>query len=222
MKKFYISLNQFAEFSSATEASKKRIIKQQLNPDKFLIPWYQLAKAAIKAFLSNVSDMAPIKKGIERLTVKVPTNGRQITDRKVSIEALNQITYLKFPDLLKDMKFEIVKPLKKAISINDLDIIIAPDVVLKGTLNGKKVYGAVKIHICKSKPFTHNQAEYVSALLYQYLKKEVMQHGEEVMPELCLCVDVFANRVSSHDKVHKSKITEIKSICHQIKTLWAA
>ncbi|MBX9782775.1 MAG: hypothetical protein K2X48_05690 [Chitinophagaceae bacterium] len=59
MSKYFISTNQLAEYSQATEASKKRIIKQQKVPNKLLIPWYQKAKGAIKKFFSNTSDYAP-------------------------------------------------------------------------------------------------------------------------------------------------------------------
>ena len=45
MPDYHISVNQFAEFSKATPASKARIIKQQIEVNKFLIPWYQMAKA---------------------------------------------------------------------------------------------------------------------------------------------------------------------------------
>lgn len=48
MALFTISLNQFIEASKATDKGKTRIVKQQIVVNKFLTPWYQLAKNRIK------------------------------------------------------------------------------------------------------------------------------------------------------------------------------
>lgn len=40
-----MSINQVADFIRATEKGRMRLIRQQQEPDKFRIPWYQLPKA---------------------------------------------------------------------------------------------------------------------------------------------------------------------------------
>jgi len=222
MSKYYISANQLAEFYSATNSSKRRIINQQLNPNKLLIPWYQSAKSSIKKYLKNIDNTLPIEKGIELLLNKVPQNSRQNIDRRVSIEALNQLKSFAFPKLLRDIDFEIIQPTTKHISFNNVDIKVSPDVVLKGYYNGMVVYGAVKIHICKSKPFSLEQGNLVSTLIYKYLTKEVARKDEMVLPELCLCLDIFANRITQASVYNRSQVLAIKTICEQLKSLWAA
>jgi len=222
MAKFYISINQFAEFSEATESSKKRIIKQQKTPNKFLIPWYQKAKGAIKKFFTDTKDYSPIENAIKELEAKVPINDRQRNDRAASIQALEVMKKIKLPRILSSLSYEVVTTDDKEIHINDVDVKIAPEIIIKASYKNEIIYGAVKIHICKGKPFNHVQCSYVAALLYQHLTKKVIKKGERVLPELCLCLDVFAERLVPAPENIAAVSSTIRIICGDIKRLWSA
>lgn len=215
-----ISINQLAEFSSGTTATRTRIIKQQIKVNKNLVPWYQFAKACIRRFLSNVSTHDVIAQGIETLQKKEAKTKRQLADKQVSIEALKKIRTLKLPKLFSIIKYEIVKPDSKYIVMEGVDIIISPDIIIKAKFKGKIVYGACKIHICKSKPFDHNQGQYVATLLHQYLITSVAQEDEIVLPELCFCLDVFSDRIVSASDKSTKIIGEIKTFCLEVKKIW--
>ena len=215
-----ISINQLAEFSSATAAKRKRLIAQQITPNKLLIPWYQQAKAAIRNYLKNVNDESPIVEAVNSIRSKTSTSKRQVTDQKVSLEALDKLRTLRVPRLLRILKYKLIKPDSKKISYGDVDVIIAPDLVIQAKYRGKTIYGAVKIHICKTKPFDPQQAKYVSALLYNYLTREVAQPGEIVNPELCICLDVFSDRFYSASDTCTRELKEIKEFCLEVKKIW--
>jgi hypothetical protein len=215
-----ISINQLAEFSSATAAKRKRLIAQQITPNKLLIPWYQQAKAAIRNYFKDVNDESPIDDAISSIRSKAPTSKRQILDQKVSLEALDKLRSLKVPRLLRMLKYELIKPDSKKISYGDVDVIIAPDLVIRAKYRGKTIYGAIKIHICKTKPFDPQQAKYVSALLHNYLTKQVAQPGEIVSPELCICLDVFSDRFYCASDTCTKEIKEIKQFCLEVKKIW--
>lgn len=221
MSKYYISINQFAEFSSATEASKKRIIKQQKIPNKLLIPWYQRAKGAIRKFFSDVKDYTPIDNAIKILEEKVPTNDRQKADKIASIQALELIKKLSLPKTLSVMNYELITADDKSLLINDVDIKVAPEIIIRAKYKNEVVYGAIKIHISKGKPFNHNQALYVSTLLHQFLVKKLAKRGERILPELCLCLDVFSERLVPAPPNIVKEMTEIKAVCNEVKMLWA-
>jgi hypothetical protein len=221
MPEFYISINQLAEFSRSTEAARRRIIKQQLTPNKVLIPWYQLAKAASKKYLLDVKNSQPLKDAIAVLIQRVPANKRQSTDRKVSIEALELVEIIKKPALLSEIRYELIIPGNKKIRIANVDITVAPDVIIKGTYKGKTIYGAVKIHICKTKPFDLAQSKYVSALLNKFLIDNIAKPGEVVIPQLCLSMDVFAQRIVSSSDDTTAEIKEIKRLCEEVKKIWS-
>lgn len=216
-----ISINQLAEFSTGTTATKRRIVNQQIKVDKRLVPWYQQAKSSIRIYLRNVSTYTAIDTGIEILRRKQPQTDRQKIDQKVSIEALEKIRSLKIPKILLAMDYEFIKPGVKTLTIEGVDIIIAPDAVIKANFKGKTVYGAVKIHISKGKPFDQSQAQCVATLLHKYLSTVVANKNEIVLPELCFCLDVFSDRVVGAAEKQGRVINEIKDYCLEVKRIWS-
>jgi hypothetical protein len=216
-----ISVNQFADFSKATESKKRRIIKQQKEPNKFMVSWYQLPKARIKKSIENNCDLMPILNGIEELKERTPKNSRQVLDRAVSLEALNRYVSFKLPDLLKTVPYEIVKTVEcKSIYIKGVEIIISPDVIFRLKANGKVYLGAVKVHISKNNVFDNMQSRYVSSLINKYLKDIVAKDEEEVLEELCLSIDVFGEKVISVPKNLYKSLSEIEVICEEVKSFW--
>lgn len=216
-----ISVNQLADFSRATEAGKKRIIKQQKEPNKFKISWYQLSKSRIKKSIENNCDLEPILTGIEELQFRTPNKPRQVLDRIVSIEALNRYISIKLPDLLRNVPYEIIRKVEsKSLILYGVEIIISPDVIFRIKVNGKIYLGAVKVHISKGNIFDNMQSRYITSLIYKYLKDVIAVNGEEVMPELCLSIDVFGENVISVPNRFQKAITDIEVICKEVKTLW--
>ena len=222
MKHYQISVNQFAEFSKATLKGKQRILKQQLVPNLLLIPWYRTARAAMKKYLKEVDNFTPIDEAIEKLTSNVPSTKRQSDERQASVAALTELKTFAFPKLLRDVEYEIIKPAKNFVTLSNVDIIVAPDVVLRGRHKEKIIYGAVKVHICKTKPFDDKQSKYVANLLHRLLVKNMATDEGEILPELCLCIDVFGGRITPASEVTAKERSEIKTICEEVKKLWAA
>lgn len=204
MGKYYISINQLADFSVATKSSKRRIIKQQVTPNKLLIPWYQLSKSRIKKYFKEHFDSTTIQEGIKILKDKKPISTRQITDRRVSIEALERFILIRLPKALENIEYTIIKPHKKTIIVNSVEIIVAPEIVIRGKFKsgiykGKNVLGAIKIHISKTHPFELKQTQYVATTIFDYLQKEVVEKDDIVLPQLCLCLDVFRGQYIAAD-----------------------
>lgn len=222
MENFFISVNQFAEFSKGTLATKKLIIKQQVTPNKFLLPWYQTARGAMKRYFKNVNNSTPLDQAIEILTTRTADSKRKQIDKRVSIQALNELKSFAFPSVLRNVEFEIIKPEVKSVFINNVNIIVAPDVVLKATNKGEVIYGAIKIHICKTKPFDENQSSYVASLILKYLEKAIPDNEGIVLPELCLCLDIFGGRITPASEKSKKLNSDIRNICEELKLLWAA
>ncbi|WP_290698767.1 hypothetical protein [Lacinutrix sp.] len=220
---YVLSINQLAAFSNATEAGKRRIIKQQKQPSKFMVAWYQLPKARIRKAISTNCDLEPILNGIEELKLRKPEMPRQIANRQVSLEALRRFVNIKLPKLLKDVPNEIIKKVpSKSIIISGVEIIISPDVIYRLKINDKVYIGAVKVHISKNNIFNNQQSRYVSSLIYKYLKEVVAEDGEEVLEELCLSIDVFGDRVISTPNNLPKVINDIEFICQEVKSIWNA
>lgn len=224
MKRNYIiSINQFADFSKATDAKKRRIIKQQKEPNKFMVAYYQLAKARMRKVIEKNGDLEPILEGIQELILRKPEKPRQANDRMVSLEAMKRFINLRLPDLLCNVPHEVVKKVKiKSIILNGVEIIISPDVIIRLELDGKKYIGAVKIHISKNNVFDNEQSRYISSLIFKYLKDVIAKEGEEVLEELCLSIDVFGDKVISVPKNVPNTLKNIEVICEEVKSIWDA
>jgi hypothetical protein len=222
-KNYIISINQLADFSNATDAKKRRIIKQQKTPNKFLVSWYQLAKSRIRKTIANNGDLKPILDGIEELKAKKPEKPRQIIDRMVSLDALKRFIKIKLPVLLKEVPHEVIKkPKLKSIIVNGVEVLISPDVIFRLKIDGKNYIGAVKVHISKNNVFDNQQSKYISSLIYKYVNDVVAKEDEEVMKELCLSIDVFGEKVIAVPKDFSKAITDIEVICEEVKTFWKA
>lgn len=219
----HLSLNQLAEFSIGTETRKKRIIEQQLNPKKFLLSWYQLAKGGMKKYFINVNDIKPILSTIDRV-LKKPDEGkkRKQIDKQVSLEALRRLMEMKIPEILKSTKYEIIKPKEKTVDVFGVNIIVAPEIIIKAEIQSKIVYGAIKFHITKTKPFTNEQASLATCVIYEYLKTQVAGKGEIVIPELCFSLDVFGKGLVHAPLNRVIPMKNLKSICAEIVRLWTA
>lgn len=217
-----LSINQLAEFSRSTEKGKLRIIKQQIVPNKFLVPWYQTTKSKIKKFFETKGDTQPILDGINQLMVKKPENNRQLIDKKVSIEALQKFIDFKLPTILNGIDYQIVKPKTKSVQISGLDVIVAPEVVVKGKLNGKTVWGGLKIHISKTKPFSYKESRCVAACVYKFINDVVAEEGDIVLPEMCFSLDVFGERLLSSKDGYEESMTDIIQICQEVLEIWPA
>lgn len=218
-----ISLNQLADFSKGSDAKKRRIINQQKTPNTFMMSYYQLAKARIKKSIANNGDIQPVLDGIEELKKRSLTKPRQISDKIVSLEALQRFISFQIPSILKNYNYNILKKVEsKSIFIKGVEVIISPDLIIEIEIEGKKYLGAVKTHISKGNKFDQKQQLYVASALHKYLETEIAKKGELVLPELCLSIDVFGDGIISSPKDISSKIRDIEVMCEEIKTMWEA
>lgn len=218
-----ISVNQFVEFGNAkSEKAKMRIVRQQIVPNPFLIPWYQRAKSSIRKSLRNGGDLSPIYEGIEILMNKVPANKRQLDDKKASISALEKFAAMELPSFISEDKFEVVKLDRKSIEIKGLDISLSPELVFRlKKPNGDSIVGAMNIHICKSKPFSLQTAELASSVLYEFLKS-VVGSNERADPRYCFTIDVFGDRIVPVPTTLEDYNKTIDGLCEEIIRYWDA
>ncbi|WP_422359323.1 hypothetical protein [Reichenbachiella sp.] len=220
MGNYKISLNQLAEFYNATDAGKEKIVNQQMKPNPFLIPWYQLPKARLKKSLGDNGNLDPVIDALGILKSRVPKNRRQEIDRQVSIEALERFVEMQLPSIFKETEYEVIKPKRKSTIIGGVDVLVAPDLVIKSQIDGDVFYGGVKIHISKGKPFSIQQGKIVSDTILTYLTAEVIKPGEFVLPEACYCLDIFAGRIVPAKAEDHITSSEVRNICKKVKQVW--
>lgn len=220
--KYKISVNQLADFIRGSEAKKKSIIRQQKNPAKIIVARYGLAKARFRKSLASKGDISPVLLGIEQLKAKKAETDWQANDKKISLEAMERFIKLKLPTLLQNLDSYEILPKFPANSFifSGIDIILSPDLIVRGKIGEKTYIGALKIHVSKSSPFSINESEYVSTCIYNYLYKFASEVNAIVLPELCLCIDVFADSIVSAPKDISYLNLKLKSYCEDIIRIW--
>lgn len=216
-----ISINPFVDFELSSEAKKLRIIKDQKNPSPLRVGWYQTPRASIKKSLSQNGDQQPLLEGIERLKNKITSKPQQLQNKMVSLEALNHFVDIKLPTILKNHKFEVIREKEiKSVIIDNVEIVVSPDVIFKIDLNGETFIGAIKLHLSKNNVFDFGQSLTVSTLLHQYCISLSNKYEFKVLPDLCYSVDVFGERIVSAPINAEPYLLRISNICKEIKKYW--
>lgn len=221
MTNFQISINPLAEYLEATEARRKAIIKEQLNPPTNKTFHYQLAKARIKKSIALSGSLKPVKAGIEELKKRKPEKDRQKSDVINSLVALERYSKMPLHRLILENKLEIIPVKQKHISFHGISVTISPEVVFRVTIDGVKQIGACKLHVSKGKPFSTKQSKLVAAFIELYLSNCVAEEDEEVNPVLCFCLDPFAGTtINSNNKIGLD-MAVVKKLCDEIKQTMA-
>ncbi|WP_284650750.1 hypothetical protein [Flavobacterium terrisoli] len=221
MAEYKISINQLARFSKSTDNKKRSIVKQQKNPPKVLVARYGLAKARIRKAIANYGNIQPILDGIQELKSRNPETPLAISDKAVSIEAMERFIKMKLPSFLNDNVYEVLKkPKVNSFVVSDVEIIVSADLIIKVFIDGQAFLGGVKLHIAKGDIFDREQAKYVSTCLYQYLDLVFENSGIIVLPQLCLSVDVFAESFFTAPENIEKTLEDIETMCLEIKRIW--
>ncbi|WP_010231467.1 hypothetical protein [Gillisia marina] len=217
-----ISINPFVDFELSSEAKKLRIIKDQKNPSPLRVGWYQTPRASIKKSLKQNGDSQPLLDGIDRLKNKITSKPQQLQNKMVSIEALDHFISIKLPTILKNHQYEVIKEKEiKSVIIDNVEIVVSPDVIFKIVLNGETYIGAIKLHLSKNNVFDLKQSLTVSTLIHQYCISLSNKYELKVLPDLCFSVDVFGERIVSAPINAKPYLLRIKNICKEVKKYWS-
>ena len=222
--KCIISINQYADFIKSTDAKKQRIIRDQKKPNKFRIAYYQLAKARIRKTLTDNGQLKHINDALANLASRVPNNKRQISDKHVSIEALEKFLRLKIPKVLENENIEFVnsKLYKNDIDVHGVSIIVAPEIIFKLIIDGNEVFGGLKLHVSKSNSFDKEQQQVIASGICHYLENNVALDKQIVLPEFCISLDIFGNGFITNSTAKKDVIESYKKECLEIIRIWDA
>lgn len=222
MEKIEIAIHALAEFVEGTEATRKRIIKDQLKEGPLPYFYYNLARHRIKKAILKGGNLEGIEDAREILKGRKPKEKTpKFYDKRGSLEAFDNFESMKFPEAFELNEFELVKPQVKHLPYFDLLIKVSPDYIYRTEINGQKVIGAFKLHLSKDKKFTVKQSSLVAQLIQMYLSVMVAEEDEIVDPNLCLSIDLFSKTTIQASHQFKYDMKEAKRICSKvIPPLW--
>lgn len=163
-----------------------------------------------------------IVEAIERLQKSRQDTKFQKNNVRGSIEALNIFLRLHFPAHFKKLKCTFPSVSTKVYSLNGVDILISPDVIIRTTIDGRSIIGGIKFRISKGHGFESENALCAATAIRLYLEKHVALAGEVVDPSFCLSVDIFSERVVSAPANAAKYIKMLSDSCKEILRLIAA
>lgn len=214
-----ISLNPLAEYVFASETRKDTIIKQQKKPQIIMVVPYATARARMKKFFKDGFSHEAIISGIEYLQGKKPVKDFWINDRKNSIEALRTFLTLQFPRF-DNLKCSFTTKNNKFWLIDDVEVRIAPDLIIRGVKDGKRFIGGIKFHISKGQQFDREKALIAATALKLFLVQKEATEEELVDSDFCLSVEVFGERITPAPDNHIGFEEKIKEACQDLKKRW--
>ena len=218
---YKISINPLIDFFKGTESKKKRVIRGQKEPSVIIVGWHQTSRACIKKSLSLNGDKTPIIEGSNRLKLKVVEKPRQVQNKFVSLEGMQKYLNIEIPEILKNHNLNIIK--KRAVKstfINSVEIIVSPDIVFTMEYQGKKYIGGVKIHLSKGNIFDNHELKIVATILHKHFSEIAEEYDAIPLPEICLSMDVFGERIVSSSKNPKKILLQVGKICDEVKQIW--
>lgn len=216
-----VSINSFVEFMSASDRRKRSIVKQQKHPSTIQVAPYATARAALRKFIKDDYDLELIVEAIEKLQHRDQSTQWRRQDTKNSIDALRHFMIMNFPSRVSKIKCSFAKSFIKDCYIDDVLIMISPDLIMRWEIDGVKYIGAVKFRLSQ-KRLDFSGGHNAATLISHYLKTTVAQEDEIVDLSHCLYVDIFSENIyrAMGDLTHP--IEEIRKACKEYSKLWRA
>jgi hypothetical protein len=108
------------------------------------------------------------------------------------------------------------------LTIEGVDISVAPSLILRGGGVEEPRVGAVKLYLVKTNPLDKRSGEYAATILRVFLESRLEGSPLAVDRELCQVADVFASRVFAAPRAYKRRMEDVAVACDSIRRLWAS
>lgn len=188
-------------------------------PKLFVVKRYGDAREAIKNYFISGFDTDILNASIEAIEEKDPASEFQEQDQILSIELLEMMLDLDFPDL-SGFSISVYDGENPKLEISGVDVSVNPDLIIRGDNRGQKMIGAIKLHISKNNKLNEEGAKNVATLLKEFVENHVAEDDEKVHLPFCFSVDTFGKSVITAPKSFKRRMTYISSACEEIALWW--
>ncbi len=214
-----ISVNKLGEYMVAPPRRRRRIIKDQIEPQSFIVARYKDAEDAIRKFLlgGGVEDDI-IYETIDRLERASAESDWESQNQALCVEALER-----FLDLADELELgeRLVRAKNNSIPvrIEGVDISVRPDVIVRtGSRNGHDGVGAIKLCFSKTAPIGEEPGRYIATILQQHLDDLFPDY--DARREVCQVVDVFHGAIYTAPRAYKRRVEDVAAACEEIARGW--
>ena len=212
-----ISINKLVEYLEANSTRRKRIVLDQKKPYKPIVTRYKEADDAILKYITSGFDEIVLSQAIEELEGKECVNDHQIQDRDLSIELLELIPDIEFPNFDGCTLSEYSGDNPK-LDISGVDVSVRPEIIIR---KGDSI-GAIKIH--RGKTFTLDQEllKCASLVVHQFIDEHVAEDLVDADKNLCFAIDCFNGLIEEAPNSSARRMSRLETACQEITLWWNA
>lgn len=179
--------------------------------------WYGAAQAAIRKCLLNKGDKLIVSAKILELKKDIQAQTGFLSGKNCSLNALESFFLTDIPKFYKENKLEKIILSKLDLEINGVQINVNPDLVYTIEIDDKKYVGGIKFNIAQKRNLTPKQRIFASDILYLNLINHPGLKKYEVVPEFCVCLDVFQKSTSKSKQRETVDIPLLDELTRYIK-----
>lgn len=208
-----ISLNKLAEYSTASPARRRTIVKDAKAPKEFKMLRYRKARALCRSALLNDLTNAEVLARLDEWD----GGGTEWAQKDTALSGDAVLAFLGMRSGLPDFSgWEKSKGAHGLLQCGGVNISISPDLLLQQDNST----GAIHFHISKSNPLTKQSGELAASLLERHLTESVHGQGIEVMKRHCIVLDVFTQQAFTAPKATKQRWTTANACCTELLLWW--
>lgn len=215
------TLNALMRYLSATASGRDAITRQQKFPSDYQAVYYDAAADVLRRFIvGGMRDETILEDGIAAIAATT-TEEKDLHNIRANIEVLEA-----FRGRRCKLDFGGLSPLpspgpRSSLIISGVRLIIRPDVLLRGVVDGETLCGALKFYFSKGHSLSRSAASYGALLLMQYCGASLPDPAM-VQRRQCIICDVRAGEVHHPPESTVRRAREIAAACAEIAARWPA
>lgn len=216
-----ISINKLGEYLVASAARRRAILNDQKYPSVFITARYEEAQDTIvEYFTSKNREESIIIEKIGDLLNKKSKSAFELQKAQGCADALE--FFYDNSDLLDiPAEAKITSGLSsyKKLKVQEVDVSVRPEIILRGENKKGKYIGAVKFYFSKTYELNDNSGEYIATIVHKYLDDNICT-DEKCDLKYCYVFDVFNKKIYTAPKSFKRRRNDIDAACEEIKIRW--
>ena len=216
-----ISVNKLGEYMVArSPARRRRIILDQHQPATFITSRYSAARKAIADFLIDQDHPKLAAAAVQLRDERGGTDHAHET-RQLCADAINSFIDMAPALAIDGVTYSAAPQRPHKLVMAEVEVSVAPDVMLVGTVRRRNLGGALKLYFAKGndKLLLEDGSRYVATAIHEWLAGHP-HGGHAPHAAYCLSVDVFRGRVTAAPTARIRRLDDLRAACEEIAAGW--
>lgn len=215
-------MNKLGEYLTAAKASRReRILRDAKFPPTYKVIRYEPTRQLIQRyFAGKIRNLTELAEAIDEYALSPVSDDFEARMKKSNLEAMERFAAW-VPSLdFGDVKITLDAHAPPRRQIAGVSVSIQPELYLTagGGPNVPIRRGAIKLNVAKTAVHGKDAAEYVGALVRQFVEEGGLP--DECDHQLCYSLDVFGEKLVTSPKAVVNRMRDIEATCGEIARQW--